>query len=76
VVGDDVASVEPVLLERVLDAGFDFVGNVAVDLDDSPVEAVSEPSGLGNLGQSATCRIPAAFVRCLEPLWRPRWLEM
>src|SRR4051794_1918034 len=47
--GEGVAGVEPGLFEGVLDAGFDFVGDVAVDLDHVPVEVVAEASGLGDL---------------------------
>lgn len=49
---DVVAGVEPGLFENGLDAGFDFVGDVAVDLDDAPVEAVTEASGLGDFGDA------------------------
>lgn len=50
--GDGVAGVEPSVFEGGLDAGFDVVGDVAVDLDDAFVESVAEPAGLGDLGDA------------------------
>jgi hypothetical protein len=52
VVGEGVSGVEPGLFEGGLDAGFDFVGDVAVDLDDAFVEAVAESAGLGDFGDA------------------------
>ena len=44
--GDGVAGVEPGVFEGGLELGFDFVGDVAVDLDDAFVHAVAKASGL------------------------------
>jgi hypothetical protein len=52
VVGDGVTGVEPSLFECGQDAGFDLVGDVAVDLGDAFVEAVAEASGLGDFGDA------------------------
>jgi len=35
-----------------LDVGFDFVGDVAIDLDDASVHAVAESSGLADFGDA------------------------
>ena len=51
-VGDGVACVEPGLFEGGLDVGFDFVGDVAIDLDDASVHAVAESSGLADFGDA------------------------
>jgi hypothetical protein len=48
VVGDGVAGVEPGLFESGLDAGFDLVGDVAIYLDGTFVEA----AGLSDLGDA------------------------
>ncbi|WP_243726926.1 hypothetical protein [Actinocrispum wychmicini] len=50
VLGEGVSCVEPGVFEGGLDAGFDFVGDVAVDLHDTLVEAVAQSSGLGDFG--------------------------
>jgi hypothetical protein len=50
--GDGVAGVEPGLFEGFLDAGFDLVGDVAVDLGDVFVEPVAQASGLGDFGDA------------------------
>ncbi|OLF04777.1 hypothetical protein BLA60_39270 [Actinophytocola xinjiangensis] len=50
--GDGVAGVEPSLFEGGLDAGFDSVCDVAVDLDDAFVQAMAEASGLGDFGDA------------------------
>lgn len=61
-----VAGVKPGLLERGLDAGFDFVGDVAVDLGDASVEAVVAASGLGDFGDAGGDE-PGLW------LWRSSW---
>ena len=48
--GGGVAGVEPGVFEGGLEAGFDGVGDVAVDLDDVFVESVAEAAGLGDFG--------------------------
>lgn len=52
VFGEGVAGVEPSLFEGGLDVGFDVVGDVAVDLDDTLVHTVAQPSGLGDFGDA------------------------
>jgi hypothetical protein len=49
VAGDGEAGVEPCLLQGGLDAGFDLVGDMAVDLDHASVHPVAQPSGLRDL---------------------------
>jgi hypothetical protein len=66
VAGEGVAGVEPGLFEGGLDAGFDLVGDVAVDLGDAVVQAVAESAGLGDFGD------PAAMSQVLW-LWRSSW---
>jgi hypothetical protein len=46
--GEGVSGVEPGLFECCLDAGFDLVGDVAVDLGDAVVETVAESACLGD----------------------------
>ena len=49
---DGVAGVEPGVFEGGLDLSFDFVGDVAVDLDDAFVHAVAQASGLRDFGDA------------------------
>jgi hypothetical protein len=61
-----VAGIEPGLFEGGLDAGFDFVGDVAVDLGDAFVQAVAEASGLSDFGDAGGDE-PGLW------LWRSSW---
>lgn len=47
-----MAGIEPGLFEGSLDANFDLVRDVAVDLDDAFVEAMAEASRLGDFGDA------------------------
>ena len=63
VVGDGASSVEPGTFEGSLELGFDLVGDVAVDLDDTSVHAVTQPAGLGHFGDA--CGDEPGFVAIL-----------
>ena len=59
-VGDDAPCVEPSTFDGRLELGFDLVGDVAVDLDDTSIRAVAQPPSLGYFGDA--CGDEPGFV--------------